>query len=205
MTFNPTQNKCKIKRRQRGLSLVELMVSMVIALLVLIGASLMFLSALRSNADNISIMRLNQDLRNTMQYIARDIRRAGFINGIQTRCLGNTGGNYTNYCEPVLKGSKVAIVGNNISYFYDAPGAAPRTTTPSGADYDFMIEGSPLRAKLSLADAAQRMTDSNITITGATQANGIVNITVSGSVILQNGDNYQRQLTQQIYMRNHLQ
>lgn len=195
-------------RRQSGLSLVELMVSMVIALLVIAGASLMFLATLRANADNIAIMRLNQDLRNSMQFIARDVRRAGHIGEIHSRCVGNPGGLFTSYCELILRNtndSKLLISGNNILYFYDAPGVALRTTVPTGTDYDFEVEGSPLRARLSLAGSQQPLTASGITVTDLTFNGGTASITLTGTVTLRSGETYQRVITQQVFLRNHLQ
>lgn len=62
---------------QRGLSLVELMVSVTAGLLVLaIGTSLL-ISTLGSNTSTLRYTRFNQDLRGVLNAISHDIERAG--------------------------------------------------------------------------------------------------------------------------------
>ena len=62
----------------RGFSLIELMVAMV-AGLVVTGAVLAFtLSSMKSNSEYVLSTRLTQELRNSMDLITRDLRRAGY-------------------------------------------------------------------------------------------------------------------------------
>lgn len=68
-------------RRISGFSLVELMVAMVLGLIV-IGAVLTFtMSSLRANTQMISMARLNQEMRNSSDFINRELRRAGYDEG----------------------------------------------------------------------------------------------------------------------------
>ena len=61
-----------------GFSLVEMMVALV-AGLVVSGAALAFLmSSMRSNGEYVQSTRLTQELRNTLDLAARDLRRAGY-------------------------------------------------------------------------------------------------------------------------------
>jgi Tfp pilus assembly protein PilE len=61
-----------------GFSLVELMISMVAGLLV-VGAVLAFtVSSVRSNAEYVTATRLTQELRSTMDFTTRELRRAGY-------------------------------------------------------------------------------------------------------------------------------
>lgn len=66
------------KKYSRGFSLVELMVALA-AGLVVVGAVLAFtLSSLRSNTDYVKATRLTQELRRSIDFIGRELRRAGY-------------------------------------------------------------------------------------------------------------------------------
>lgn len=70
--------------RQTGFSLVELMVGLVVGLIVVAGASAMYVSTVRGQAYALRAAKLNQDLRATMNVIAADVRRAGYWGGAIT-------------------------------------------------------------------------------------------------------------------------
>lgn len=65
-----------LKSRQNGFGLVELMIGMVISMIILAAASEVLLSSLTSNRDSIRMARLDQELRQVMTMISRDVRRA---------------------------------------------------------------------------------------------------------------------------------
>lgn len=65
-------------RRAQGFSLIELMVAMIAGLIVS-GAVLAFtLASMKSNSEYMLSTRLTQELRNTMDLVTRDLRRAGY-------------------------------------------------------------------------------------------------------------------------------
>lgn len=66
----------RMRNRQAGFGLVELMVGMVISMIILAAASEVLLSSLTSNRDSIRMSRLDQELRQVMTMVARDMRRA---------------------------------------------------------------------------------------------------------------------------------
>jgi type IV pilus assembly protein PilW len=67
-----------LPRKSRGFSLVELMVSLVVGLIVS-GSILAFtMSSFKSNSDYVRSTRLTQELRNTMDLVTRELRRAGY-------------------------------------------------------------------------------------------------------------------------------
>jgi prepilin-type N-terminal cleavage/methylation domain-containing protein len=67
-----------IPEQQKGFSLVELMVSLVAGLIVS-GAVLAFtVSSLQSNTEYVTSTRLNQNLREVIDYTSRELRRAGY-------------------------------------------------------------------------------------------------------------------------------
>jgi len=72
MQFHPSQYRAS----QKGFSLIELMISLVVGLIVS-GAAVALVAAIgKSNADTVRATRLTQELRATTEVIARDLRRA---------------------------------------------------------------------------------------------------------------------------------
>ncbi|HET7794348.1 MAG TPA: prepilin-type N-terminal cleavage/methylation domain-containing protein [Rhizobacter sp.] len=65
------------RHRERGLSIVELMVGLAIGLTVIAAALLALTHHLRENRGLLVEARLMQDLRTASDLIARDLRRAG--------------------------------------------------------------------------------------------------------------------------------
>lgn len=66
------------RKHSRGLSLVELMIALAIGLIV-VGAVLAFtLSSLTANTEYVQSTRLSQELRNSMDFVSRELRRAGY-------------------------------------------------------------------------------------------------------------------------------
>src|SRR5574343_746875 len=66
------------RKHTRGLSLVELMIALAIGLIV-VGAVLAFtLSSLTANSEYVQSTRLSQELRNSMDFVSRELRRAGY-------------------------------------------------------------------------------------------------------------------------------
>jgi prepilin peptidase dependent protein B len=65
-------------RRQRGLSIVELLVGVAIGLFIVGGAIKLMVDNLISNKNMVLETRVNQDLRAAADLIARDLRRAGY-------------------------------------------------------------------------------------------------------------------------------
>lgn len=65
-------------RRSAGFSLIELMIALVAGLIV-VGAVLSFtMSSLQSNTQLVQATRLTQELRNSIDYVSRELRRAGY-------------------------------------------------------------------------------------------------------------------------------
>ncbi|MBY6188054.1 prepilin-type N-terminal cleavage/methylation domain-containing protein [Marinobacter hydrocarbonoclasticus] len=67
-----------VSRVNKGFSLVELMIAMLLGLLVLGATLAFFTSNLRANNTTLQLARLNQELQTLSTMMARDIRRAGF-------------------------------------------------------------------------------------------------------------------------------
>ena len=66
-----------VNARNRGFTLIELMLTLVLGLVVLGGVMGVFISTYRANSQNIKAIRLNEEMRAVMSLVSRDIRRAG--------------------------------------------------------------------------------------------------------------------------------
>lgn len=67
------------KRRQSGVTLIELMIAILIGLIMTAAAITLYVNYLSNTRDNVSLIKLNQDMRAVMDVLARDVRRAGFV------------------------------------------------------------------------------------------------------------------------------
>jgi prepilin peptidase dependent protein B len=66
------------RRRQRGLSLIELMIGTTIGLFVVAGTVSLYATNAASSHRLLAEARLNQDLRAAMDLVSRDLRRSGY-------------------------------------------------------------------------------------------------------------------------------
>ena len=72
------QRSVSPSRAARGFSLTELMIAMVAGLLVSLAGVAFFYSSMRSNTDYVGATRLTQELRNNLDFVSRELRRAGY-------------------------------------------------------------------------------------------------------------------------------
>ena len=61
---------------QRGFSLIELMVSVVLGLLLVAAVLSLVVSVTKTNADTIRSTRLTQELRTLLEVVSREVTRA---------------------------------------------------------------------------------------------------------------------------------
>ncbi len=66
------------KNAQKGLTLIEMMIAMVIGLLVVGTVITIFITNVRSNRDNVAMIKLNQELRGVMTFVSDELKRAGY-------------------------------------------------------------------------------------------------------------------------------
>jgi prepilin peptidase dependent protein B len=66
------------KQKQRGLSVIELLVGVAVGLFVVGGAIKLFVDYIGTNKRQLVVTRVNQDLRAAADIVARDLRRAGY-------------------------------------------------------------------------------------------------------------------------------
>lgn len=65
--------------RQKGITLIEIMIGLLVGAIITTGAINMFSNNLKSSTDNLNLTKLNQDMRAMMDIMVRDIRRAGYV------------------------------------------------------------------------------------------------------------------------------
>ncbi|MGR8935251.1 MAG: PilW family protein [Gammaproteobacteria bacterium] len=63
---------------QKAFSLIELLIGVVVGLIAVAATVAAFTSLVRSNADYLKMVRLNQELNAIMTLMVRDIKRAGY-------------------------------------------------------------------------------------------------------------------------------
>lgn len=101
-------------RRQKGLSIIEMMVGVAIALIVLAGAAALYLNTTRGGLASQRQVRLTQEVRAVMDIMIQDIRRSGYwasaINLGTNPFMVRTGANQTD----------LYVNNNCILYAYDA-------------------------------------------------------------------------------------
>lgn len=66
------------RRLQRGVSLVELMIATAVGLIVLAGATKLFVDHVQANRRALLEVRLHQDIRAATELMSRGLRRAGY-------------------------------------------------------------------------------------------------------------------------------
>ncbi|WMC10030.1 prepilin-type N-terminal cleavage/methylation domain-containing protein [Oceanimonas pelagia] len=67
-----------VAHRQQGMTLVEMLVSLVAGLLVVAGALSLFSSVIVAGNTTLMLSRLNQDVQSVTDIMVRDIQRAGY-------------------------------------------------------------------------------------------------------------------------------
>lgn len=67
-----------MRRAQRGLSIIELMIGIAISLFILAGATVVVSSQLADNRKLLLEVQMQQDLRAVLDLVSRDLRRAAY-------------------------------------------------------------------------------------------------------------------------------
>jgi prepilin peptidase dependent protein B len=144
------------RRRQRGLSLVELMIGTTIGLFVVAGTVSLYATNASNSRRLLAEARLNQDLRAAMDLVSRDLRRAGYWgNSIKGTTITGTG---TATMENPYRGITASEDGE-VTYQF----SRDATEDDSAADtehFGFKLEDGVLMMQTE-ADSWSPMTDSN--------------------------------------------
>lgn len=64
--------------KQKGMTLIELMIALILALIVTATILTIFVSNVKSSAENIQMIQLNQELRAAMNFMSDELKRHGY-------------------------------------------------------------------------------------------------------------------------------
>ncbi|MFI8717837.1 PilW family protein [Stenotrophomonas sp. NPDC077464] len=123
------------RSRQAGLSLIELMISLVIGLILMLGITQVFIASHSASRLSEGVARAQENGRFALDFLERDIRMAGHMGCVndQAHFIKETGLPRNNMLAAANSGNgspldfSVAIQG------YEAPGTAPSNTLDVGA------------------------------------------------------------------------
>lgn len=167
--------------KQKGLSMVELMVGIVVGMLVVGGVISFYIINVKSSAYNLRAIRLNQELRAIMDIMVSDIRRSGYWAGSMTLVgttptISSTPNPFTSRSgtqTDLTVNSSDSLTNNCILYSYDRDLSSDAIVTTSET-YGFKLAGG----NIYMLNAASAATTNDCTITGWTQITDDKTITV---------------------------
>lgn len=140
------------RRAQRGLSLVEMMVGIAVAMIIVAAATMTVATQLSDNRRLLTELQVQQDLRAATDTISRELRRAGFWvdAGTQVPVPGSTLSDMRNPRAALVVGGS-----SKLEYQYDRIAAAPGNAFGfcQGAACPTASPGT-IRSKLSRPDGA---------------------------------------------------
>lgn len=141
------------RRRQSGLSIVELMVGVALGLFVVAAAALMVSSQLAENRKLLLETQLQQDLRATVDIISRELRRSSFspLTTAQVWYQGST----TPPVESIF-GSMTPNSGDNLTQFE----FTYRRRSGDEGPFGFKLDSQAIKSKIG--GTWQVLTDSNV-------------------------------------------
>jgi type IV pilus assembly protein PilW len=151
--------------RQRGLTLVELLVGVAIALLIAAAAATLFVAQLRESRALVLEARLMQDLRTATDLIARDLRRAGAwgsaVDGVWTAGAASAAAN------PYLALAPISAASDAVSFRYSRD-AVENQVVDSNEQFGFRLRNAAIEIQLG-AGNWQALTDAGtMQVTGFT-------------------------------------
>lgn len=150
------KNPLRSVARQRGLSLIELMVGITIGLFIVAGATMLAGSQLGENRRLIIETQIQQDLRAAADIITRELRRAGYDSHpemlIWAPALSASG-----VAEPANRSYRVGVnlntvAGDKVAFKYDRPGGGV-------PDFGYRLVNGTIRFRVD--DQMQDLTDRN--------------------------------------------
>lgn len=117
--------------KQRGLGLVEMMVSMTLSLLAVSTMVVLMANTLGSGATSIQMARLSQELRASMQLMSRDLRRANYHSSF-LNCFGNVNCRGDLGIDGFIDTIRISAGGDCFWYWLDRDGDAQLDDDPVG-------------------------------------------------------------------------
>ncbi|MBM9887523.1 MULTISPECIES: PilW family protein [Deefgea] len=210
--------------KQKGMSLIELLVSMALGLLLLGAASSMALSSLFANRDGLRNMALEQEIQPIMSLMVRELRRSGYsqfaTDDTTTPAKYFRKINMPGAAVTTVSGKKI-YTGECIIFRYERPGSINNTLTSNEVSGFMLNNGqvlmlnSPTNLSINTCDASdsawvpmnsiERINVTELkfiatteTVAGADLINQL-NISITGSA---KGAEFSSTLSESIQLRN---
>ena len=158
LSLNSRLRGCGRIKRQRGLSLVEMMVGIAIGLIVVAGATVLAATQLGENRRLIAETQLQQDMRAALDIVTRELRRAGST--ISPETLIWSSADPTTEPKPnvfILNNLQFNSGGDAVKYQYFRLGLPVQT-------YRYLVSGGKIQLILERTSGvlpAQDVTDRN--------------------------------------------
>lgn len=154
--------------RNRGMTLIEIMIALLLGLMVIGGVMTIYISSIRGSTDIANSARLNYDLDSVMQMMVNDIRRAGYWGDAVSGSVAknnpptcDTGNPFTCGDADIVISKKTGEADDScILYAYDFDDG-DSTTTPEEPDgnvnlneyFGFRLNGNGVDMRYSVDDA----------------------------------------------------
>ena len=168
----------KTPTAQRGLSLIELLVAMVVGLVVMAAAVSFFSRHLRESRAVQVELRLMQDLRSAIDLIGRDLRRAAYW-GQASSGVWQPGAAST----PTNPYAFVTIASEQVDFNFSRDGTE-NNALDTNEQFGFRLRGGVVEFMLGAANGSsnwQALTDANtVTITSFTVTPSVQRVSLEG-------------------------
>ena len=131
------------RRGQRGLSIMELLVGITVGLIVTGGAVMLLAKNMAGSRLLLAESRLNEDLRNAADLLARDLRRAGYWGNAMkgVTAIGLTSATVTN---PYVAVAAVPA-DNKIEYGFSRDSATENDTLDNNEQFGFRLSNDAIQ------------------------------------------------------------
>ncbi len=196
-----------MNKSQQGLTLIEMMIAMVIGLLIVGTVITIFITNVRSNRDNVAMIRLNQELRGVMTFVSDELKRGGYSNDSE---------------EDAFIDEFAVIGGSCVRYSYDENSDGVLNTTGTDKEhFGFRLNANVIEwSRDNSAGACDStswqgiteddiadITDFTITSSDIPTIDGTVNIkqltiSITGETSLSGGTTASRTISEVIRLRN---
>ncbi len=141
--------RCRFQQlsSQKGFSLVELMISMVLGLLVVAMMISLYTTSVVNNSKIISLGKLNLEVKSLVELMSRDIRRAGYWADATSAALSSTFSH--NLYNDASSAIAVSPDSTCITFAYDMDASNPEITAQEYIGYKLYQGGVYIRSGLS--------------------------------------------------------
>jgi Tfp pilus assembly protein PilW len=146
------------RRRQQGLSLVELMVGIVVGMFVVAAASMLVAGQLADNRRMLLEVQVQQDLRAAADIITRELRRAGSWGDTAATGDGAQDGISRDGMNP-LSNPLLTVSPNNTGPVTSVSYSSSRAGSGSTGPYGFRLNGGVIQSQLDPSSGWQSLTD----------------------------------------------